>query len=219
MQPLFSEVVGRNGTRVSGFQPGQAFALVSHETAGAPTHYGPVPGSRFGRVDAGAQVRDFSHLDALWLQTPYSEARITVYQPVGLIFESAPPRVGTTFKGSGPIELAMDGTVSQVSTTVQGTHALTLAQDPRNDPRTVVWVTSHVNLADDQKAPNGKPLPGSGAPRGDAQNGLDDRQFPLLFGQYLPVPAFNAALWAWVEPGQSLRVAPRIYFVKHQFSV
>jgi len=177
--------------------------------------YGPTAETvmAFGWLEPGETVVDYAQWPELWVCTAYSTAIVDVWEGVGLSFKTPSPKIGTSFKGGPPIELASDGTVSQLSTTVIGTHALTLAQDPRNHPSAVVWVSTHVDLLPEQKTPQGKPLPESGPPGGTA------KQFPLLHGQYLQLPGFNSAVWAWAEPDQK-NVGPiRVYFVKHEFGV
>ena len=173
--------------------------------------YGPDAHCNYDWLEPGQSMRELGNWPALWLKTAYSEAYVTVWSGVGLGFRTTSPKIGTSFKGGPPIELAADGTVSQISTTVIGTHALTLAQDPRNHPSAVVWVSTHVDLVPAQRDENGKPLPGSGPPQGNP------KQFPLLHGQYLQLPDFNSAVWAWAEPGQNGPI--RVYFVKHEFGV
>ena len=175
--------------------------------------YGPDEACDYDWLEPGQSMRELGSWPGLWLKTAYSEAWVTVWSGVGLGFRTTSPKIGTSFKGGPPVELAADGTVSQLSTTVIGTHALTLAQDPRNHPSAVVWVSTHVDLVPAQRDENGKPLPGSGPPQGNP------KQFPLLYGQYLPVPDFNSAVWAWAEPDQK-NVGPiRVYFMKHEFGV
>jgi len=175
--------------------------------------YGPDERCNYDWLEPGQSMRELGNWPALWLKTAYSEAYVTVWSGVGLGFRTTSPKIGTTFKGGPAVELAADGTPSQLSTTVIGTHAVTLAQDPRNHPDSLVWVSTHIDMLPEQKNERGKPLPESGPPGGT------QKLFPMLYGQYLQVPEFNSAVWAWAEPDQK-NVGPiRVYFVKHEFGV
>ena len=188
--------------------------LVCQSYSGGRLLYGPtqVTVKSYGWLEPGQTVVDYARWPELWCATAWSGATVDVWEGVGLSFKTPSPKIGTTFKGGATVELDADGTVSQISTTVIGTHALTLAQDPRNHPSTVVWVTTHVDMQPSQTDERGKPLPNSGPPGGV------DKRFPLLHGQYLQLPEFNAGAWAWAEPGQD--VGPiRVYFAKHAFGV
>lgn len=188
------------------------FRIYSQPISAGRLLYGPTKDCDYGFLDPGASRFISGHWPELFIKTAWSSAEVVVWEDAGFETHTPQPSNGTSFKGGPPLVLAPDGTVTQISTTVIGTDRITLAQDPRNDPNTLIWVSTHVNLLPSQKDPNGKPLPGSGPP---GQDGVH-KQFPLLYGQYLEVEDFNSALWGWMEPGQDVGTA-RIYFAKYEF--
>jgi hypothetical protein len=207
---VWEGTVDKSGVRVEG--PISQLMIRSLDAAAGRIYFGPTPDADYDFLEAGQTFREHGTWDAIWLRAGWSTAEVQIWADNALASKTDSPKIGTTFKGGRMVELAEDGTAAQVSTTVAGTHGLTLAQDPRNDPSTVIWITTHIDLRSDQRTSDGKPLPSSGPPGGV------DKRFPLLYGQYLEVEGFNNALWAWAEPGQG--VGPiRIYYVKHAFGL
>jgi hypothetical protein len=182
--------------------------IVSDPRGAGRLHYGPTEATvmEYGWLEPGESVTDFGHWPQLWLKTAWSRATATVWSGVGFAQKTERPTMCTTEKGGSIVTLANDGTVSQVSTTVNGGANLTISQDPRNDPATLIWCSTHIIFGPDQHK-GGKPLPGSGPP-------IRENHFPLWYGQTDRMDDFNGAVWCWMEPGQDVGTT-RVFYRKH----
>lgn len=193
MQELFAgDVWGPTANQPVTVQLGApgSFLVYNGTTSNTRLHFGPDHASavHLPPLDPGESATLwYCREPSLALFAPFGLAKAAVWRIDGAIMYSPATRIGTTFKG-GP-RTVLETAPTKLLSAVIGTDRITFAQDPRNHPDAVVWITTN------------------------AEPGVDKR-FPLLRGQYLELRDFNSGLFAWHESPEHVGEVA-LFFAKH----